>query len=64
MTITQEQLTQLTRIYNTLLEVQTKGESSFMMTDSLRALEQVVTEIAKTAESEKKNTNSPEAKED
>ena len=63
MTITQEQFTQLTRIYNTLLEVQTKGESSFLMTDSLRALEQVVTEIAKTAESEQKNASSPEVKE-
>ena len=63
MTITQEQLTQLTRIYNTLLEVHTKGESSFLMTDSLRALEQVVTEIAKTAESEQKNASSPEVKE-
>lgn len=50
MTITQEQFTQLTRIYNTLLEVYTKGESSFIMTDSLRALEQVLTEIAKAAD--------------
>ena len=57
MTITQDQLTQLTRIYNTLLEVHTKGESSFLMTDSLRALEQVVTQIAKAAEEEQKRAS-------
>ena len=50
MNITREQLEQLTRIYNTLLEVPTKGEGSFIMTDALRALEQVIIEISKTAQ--------------
>lgn len=50
MTITQEQFTQLTRIYNTLLDVQTKGESSFIMTDSMRALEQVLVAISKSTQ--------------
>ncbi len=46
--ISQEQLEQLTRIYNTLLEVQTKGESTFILTDSLRALERVVRDVNQT----------------
>lgn len=49
-TITIEQLQQLTRIYNTLLEVQTKGENTFIMADSLRAFEQVIKEIAQNEE--------------
>lgn len=47
MNITREQLEQLTRIYNTLLEVPTKGEGSFIMTDALRAFEQVIIAIGK-----------------
>ena len=43
--ITQEQLVQLTRIYNTLLNVHTKGEDGFIMTDCMRALQQVIVEI-------------------
>lgn len=50
MKITQEQFTQLTRIYNTLMEVYTKGESSFIMTDCLRALEQTLTAIGQSAQ--------------
>lgn len=45
MNITQEQLEQLTRIYNTMLEISTKGESTLVMADCLRALEQTVINI-------------------
>lgn len=47
MTITREQVEQLTRIYNTMLEVRTKGEDTLVMADCLRALEQVVTDVIK-----------------
>ena len=47
MTITKEQVEQLTRIYNTMLEVRTKGEDTLVMADCLRALEQVVTDVIK-----------------
>lgn len=45
MNITQEQLEQLTRIYNTMLEINTKGESTLVMADCLRALEQTIINI-------------------
>ena len=45
MTITKEQLEQLTRIYNTMLEVRTKGEDTLIMADCLRALEQVIQQV-------------------
>ena len=45
MTITKEQLEQLTRIYNTMLQIGTKGEDTLIMSDCLRALEQVVVQI-------------------
>jgi hypothetical protein len=50
MTITKEQLEQLTRIYNTLLNVGTRGEDTLIMADCLRALEQVVVQITKAAQ--------------
>lgn len=56
MVITQEQLAQLTRIYNTLLEVNTKGESTFIMTDALRALEQVIVLIGQNKTEETSTT--------
>ena len=56
-TMTQEQLIQLTRIYNTLLNVHTKGEDGFVMTDCMRALQQVIVEINES------NANTAEAKE-
>ena len=49
MTITREQLEQLTRIYNTMLEIRTKGEDTLVMADCLRALEQVVVAINQNA---------------
>ena len=45
MTITREQVEQLTRIYNTMLEIRTKGEDTLVMADCLRALEQVVSQV-------------------
>jgi len=45
MTITQEQLIQLSRIYNTLLTVETKGENTLIMADCVRALQQLAQEI-------------------
>ena len=45
MTITKEQLEQLTRIYNTMLQIGTKGEDTLIMSDCLRALEQVIVQI-------------------
>lgn len=53
MTITKEQVEQLTRIYNTMLQIGTKGEDTLIMSDCLRALEKVVTDIVKTAEQPK-----------
>ena len=45
MIITREQVEQLTRIYNTMLEIRTKGEDTLVMADCLRALEQVVSQV-------------------
>lgn len=50
MTITQEQFMQLTRIYNTLLTVSTKGEDTMVMADCVRAFQQVLVELSKSAE--------------
>lgn len=44
--INQEQLEQLTRIYNTMLNIGTKGEDTLVMADCLRALEQVVRQVS------------------
>lgn len=49
-TITEEQLLQLTRIYNTLLTVKTSGEDSFIMTDCMRALQQVLLDLTKSSQ--------------
>ena len=48
MTITREQVEQLTRIYNTMLQIGTKGEDTLTMADCLRALEQVVTQVVQS----------------
>ena len=47
MTITKEQVEQLTRIYNTMLDIGTKGSDTLVMADCLRALEQVITQVIK-----------------
>ena len=48
MTITNEQVEQLTRIYNTMLEIRTKGEDTIVMADCLRALQQVITQVVQS----------------
>ena len=45
MTITKEQLTQFSRIYNTLLQVNTRGEDTMVMGDCLRAFQRLILEI-------------------
>lgn len=50
MIITQEQINQLTRIYNTLFEITTKGENTLIMADCLRAIEALITEIRNNPE--------------
>lgn len=45
MIITKEQLTQLSRIYNTFLQINTKGEDTIIMGDCLRAFQKVILEI-------------------
>lgn len=56
MTITREQLEQLTRIYNTMLQIGTKGEDTLVMADCLRALEQVVNQIVQATTADAENT--------
>lgn len=65
MTITREQLEQLARIYNTLLNISTKGEDTLVMADCLRALEQVVKQIDNSAATgNESDINTPEIIED
>ena len=50
MTITHEQLDMLSRIYNAMCEIRTSGQDTMTMADCLRALESIVTQIARTAQ--------------
>lgn len=43
--VTQEQLVQFSRIYNTLLTIETKGENTIIMGDCLRAFQQSMQEV-------------------
>lgn len=45
--ITQEELTQLSKIYNTLSLISTKGEDTLVMADCLRAFQQVLENVIK-----------------
>lgn len=47
MTITKEQLEQLIRIHNTMFNINTKGEDTLIMSDCLRALQEVIQQIDK-----------------
>lgn len=40
--IAQEQIEQLIRVYNTLFEINTKGENTLIMADCLRELGQII----------------------
>ena len=44
--MTQEQVTQLYRIYNTLGTVSTRGEDTIIMGDCLRALAALIQEVS------------------
>jgi hypothetical protein len=48
----QEDIMQLTRIYNTLLTVHTCGEDTLVMADCMRAFQQILIDTSKKAESE------------
>lgn len=50
MNITHEQLDMLSRIYNAMCEIRTSGQDTMTMADCLRALESIVTQIARTAQ--------------
>ena len=41
-TFTNEQFVQLTRIYNTILTIETKGENTLIMADCVRALQELI----------------------
>ena len=43
--MTQEQINQLIRIYNTLCTVETKGENTIIMGECLRAIQLLAAEI-------------------
>lgn len=46
--ISQEQLEQFSRIYNTFLELTVQGESAFIYVDAMRAFKQLVQAISMT----------------
>lgn len=50
MNITREQLDMLSRIYNAMCEIRTSGQDTITMADCLRALESIVTQIARSAQ--------------
>lgn len=50
MNITHEQLDMLSRIYNAMCEIRTSGQDTITMADCLRALESIVTQIARSAQ--------------
>lgn len=50
MNITHEQLDILSRIYNAMCEIRTNGQDTMTMADCLRALESIVTQIARSAQ--------------
>ena len=43
--MTQEQITQLIRIYNTLCTISTKGEDTLIMGECLRATQALIAEL-------------------
>lgn len=50
--MTKEQMIQLTRIYNTLMLISTKGEDTLVMADCLNALKALASEITIVSEEE------------
>lgn len=51
--MTQEELNQLVRIYNTLLTINTKGDDTLIMADCIRALKQSIEGITIISEDSK-----------
>jgi hypothetical protein len=51
--MTQDQLNQLVRIYNTLLTINTKGDDTLIMADCIRALKQSIEGITIISEDSK-----------
>lgn len=47
--MSEEQLLQLEKIYNTFLLVQTKGNDTLIMAEALKALNQIIEQLAATA---------------
>ena len=62
-TITKEQVEQLTRIYNTMLGIGTKGEDTLVMADCLRALEQVIVLVNRQEQTTTPNVNNSDIEE-
>ena len=42
----QEYINQLVRVYNTLLDISTKGEDTFLMADCLRAFQAILGQMS------------------
>lgn len=57
MIITKEQLEQFVRIYNTLLNINTRGEDTLIMADCLRAIESVIKQINEINTSQNNNAS-------
>ncbi len=55
--ITQAQLEQLSRIYNTFIEVPVRGEGAFLHVDALRALQQVINTVSQQPEAKPEAEN-------
>ena len=47
--MSEQQLLQLEKIYNTFLLVQTKGNDTLIMAEALKALNQIIEQLAATA---------------
>ena len=62
-TISQEQLIQLSRIYNTFLQVSVSGENAFVFVDAMRALEALMKEVSSHPIPISTNMNETEIKE-
>lgn len=62
-TITKEQVEQLTRIYNTMLGIGTKGEDTLVMADCLRALEQVIVLVNRQEQTVTSDVNNSDVEE-
>lgn len=54
MKITNEQLNQLIRIYNTFMGINTRGEDTMIMADCLRALQTFIGEVQQSSEKTEK----------